>query len=189
VNFNEYVWPGLPGGVTFAADAEQLHRALARAPAVGMTALFDAVDRALDHLQRGTRDRKALVVVSDGADNASGRTLADVIEHARRTDAVIYGVMVYDPDTHDAKPDVLRRLARETGGDVFTPKNVRGVMDAFARIGREIRTGYTIGFAPPAAPDGGFRAIRVVADAGDGRTLIVRTRAGYYAARNGHGTR
>jgi Ca-activated chloride channel homolog len=187
VNFNESVWPGLPPGVVFAANVDQLHRALERAPAQGMTALFDAVDRALDHLRLGTRDRKALILVSDGGDNASVQTLAAVVERARRSSAVIYSVSLVDPDTRDARPEVLRKLARETGGDVFTPKRVDEVMKAFTRIGQEIRTGYMLGFSPATEANGGFRTIRVVASAGDGRQLTVRTRAGYYGGRNGEG--
>jgi len=75
----------------------------------------------------------------------------------------------------------LKTLARDTGARAFTPKRADEVMSAFAQIAREIRSAYTIGFVPTAAPGGGFRPVRVVADAGDRRQLIVRTRAGYYA--------
>ncbi len=185
LNFNEAVWLGLPPRVIFTEDMDELRDALAAAPAQGMTALYDAVDRALDQLQLGSRDRKALIVVSDGGDNASSHTLDAVLEHARRTNAVLYSVSPFDPDNHDARPQVLKRLARETGGDAFTPKHEDDVMSAFGQIAREIRSGYTIGFSPSSTADGGFRPIRVVADAGDHRQLTVRTRAGYYAGRSG----
>jgi Ca-activated chloride channel family protein len=188
VNFNEMVWPGLPPWTVFADGPEQLHRALARAPANGMTALYDAIDRALDYLQLGTRDRRALVLVSDGGDNASTHTLASVLDIARRTNAVIYAISLPDEDRNDAKPEVLRKLAHETGGAVFAPKNAAGVSAAFEQIGRNLRSGYMLGLAPP-DDSGGFRTIRVVADAGDGRKLTARTRAGYYAAGHQHGTK
>jgi Ca-activated chloride channel family protein len=180
VNFNEIVWTGLPAGVPFAASVEQLQQALARAPAAGMTALYDAVDLALTHLQLGVHDRKALIVVSDGGDNASAQTLEAVLEHARRAGAVIYTVLVANPDTHDANPGVLRRLADETGGTWFRPKQVEDVMTAFRRVASEIRSGYMIGFAPTDG-SGGFHAVRVVVQGTDGRPLVVRTRAGYDA--------
>ena len=183
VNFNEAVWPGLPPHIAFAQNGEQLRAALAGAPAQGKTAVYDAIDRALDHLALGTRDRKVLVIVSDGGDNASSQTLGGVVEHARRANAVIYSVMLIDPDDRDARPDVLKKLARETGGSAFAPKRIQDVMDAFGRIARAIRSGYTIGFSPTGAPADGFRTIRVVANAGDGRRLNVRTREGYYAGR------
>jgi Ca-activated chloride channel family protein len=189
VNFNELVWTGLPRGVTFAENIDQLRAALAAAPAQGMTAVYDAVDRALDQLQLGTRDRKVLIVVSDGGDNASRQTLAGVVDRARRADARIYSVILTDPDDHDARPDVLKKVARETGGETYTPKRVEDVRTAFARIAREVRSGYTIGFSPPDALDGRFRTVRVVADAGDGRQLSVRTRTGYHLGRSGRGVK
>jgi VWFA-related protein len=146
-----------------------------------MTALYDALDRALTHLQFGIRDRKALIVVSDGGDNASSQTLDVVVERARRTSVVIYSVILFTPDDRDSRPQVLRKLARETGGDAFMPRRAEDVRTAFAQVAREIRSGYTLGFTPADTSEGGFRSIRVVADAGDRRQLIARTRAGYYA--------
>ena len=181
LNFNEAVWLGLPFPLAFTEDAQQLRAALSAAPAQGMTALYDALDRALVHLQRGTRDRKALIVVSDGGDNASSQTLDAVLERARRASAAIYSVTLVDPGDRDARPRVLKTLARDTGARAFTPKRADEVMSAFTQIAREIRSAYTIGFVPTAAPGGGFRPVRVVADAGDRRQLLVRTRAGYYA--------
>jgi Ca-activated chloride channel homolog len=182
LNFNEAVWPGLPPGVAFTEDTDELRAALSAAPAQGMTALYDALDRALDHLQHGRRDRKALIVVSDGGDNASAQTLDGVLQRARRTNAAIYSVALFDPDDRDARPQVLKKLARDTGGHAFRPGRADDVMRSFARIGREIRSGYAIGFVPPETPDAGFRSIRVVATTDDHRQLTVRTRAGYYAA-------
>jgi Ca-activated chloride channel homolog len=188
LNFNEAVWLGLPHPVAFTKDRDQLRAALSAAPAQGLTALYDAVDRALHHLQLGTRDRKALVVVSDGGDNASSQTLDVVLEHARRASAVIYSVTLFDPGDHDAKPHILKKLARETGGDAFRPRRADDVMSSFAQIARELRSGYTIGFVPPETTAGGFRSVRVTADAGD-RQLVVRTRAGYYAEPSGRSIR
>ena len=184
VNFNETVWPGLPRHVPFAESVDQLRAALAAAPAQGMTAMYDAIDRSLDHLGYGTRDRKVLIVVSDGGDNASTQALAAVLEHARRTGAVIHSVILASPGDPDAKPDVLKRLSKETGGTSFAPRRVADVMEAFNRIAAEIRSGYTIGFSPVEAGDDGFRPIRVTATGNDGRALIVRTKAGYYAGRS-----
>jgi Ca-activated chloride channel family protein len=185
VNFNEVVWPGLPPSVAFTEDADRLRAALSGAPAQGMTALYDAVDRALDHLQLGTRDRKALIVVSDGGDNASSQTLDAVLEHARRTNAVIYAVTLAEPDDREARPRVLKKLARDTGGNAFVPARSADVMRSFTQIATELRSGYTIGFIPPETTDGGFRSVRVVADPGGHRQLTVRTRAGYYAEPSG----
>jgi Ca-activated chloride channel family protein len=181
VNFNEWVWRGLPPDVPFTADIDQLRAALSAAPADGMTALYDAVSRALTHLQRGTRDRKALVVVSDGGDNASVQTLDDVVQSARQSDAAIYSVTLFDPDNRDGRRQVLKTLAGETGGRAFVATDAADVTRSFAQIAREIRSGYTIGFVPNDTSRDGFRSIRVVVDAANHRQLIARTRAGYYA--------
>jgi Ca-activated chloride channel family protein len=181
VHFNDAVWLGLPPSVPFTADRRRLSAAIATVPAEGMSALYDGLDRALGHLALATRDHKALVVLGDGGDNASAQTFASVRERARQSGVVIYAVILFDPDSHDAKPRVLRTLARETGGTAFTPGRTSEVVSAFIQIAGDLRSGYTIGFAPPDTGDGGFRSIRVVADAGDGRQLVVRTRAGYYA--------
>jgi Ca-activated chloride channel family protein len=183
INFNERVWPGLPPAVEFTADRDQLRVALAGAPAQGMSAVYDAVDRALAYLEHGTRDRKALIVVSDGGDNASAHSLDQVLQRARRSTAIVYAVTIFDRDDHDARPRILKRLARDTGGEAFTPRGASEVVQSFEQIARELRSGYTIGIQPPDRIDGNFRSIRVVADAGDGRTLVARTRAGYYAGR------
>jgi Ca-activated chloride channel family protein len=181
VNFNERVWPGLPRALAFTADREQLREALTKAPAQGMTAAYDAIDWALGHLERGSRDRKALIVVSDGGDNASAHSVDDLLERARQSMATIYAVTLYDPDDHQARPRLLKRPARATGGEAFTPHSASDAVRAFERIARELRSGYTIAIQPPDSLERGFRSIRVDVDAGDGRRLVARTRAGYYA--------
>jgi len=181
LNFNEWVWPGLPPHVPFTEDIGQLRAALSAAPAQGMTALYDAVSRGLTHLQRGTRDRKALVVISDGGDNASAQTLDGVVRSARQSDAAIYSVTFFDPDDRDGRHQVLKTLTRDTGGRAFMARDAADVTRSFAQIARDIRSGYTIGFMPNDTSGGGFRSIRVVVDTRDHRQLIARTRAGYYA--------
>ncbi len=180
IHFNERVALSLPGGIPFTSDPARLAAAMSAAPARGMTALYDAVDRALDHLQRGSRDRQALILVSDGADNASTRTLDAVLNHARGTSVVIYAVTLVDPDNREARPGILKTLAHETGGRVFRTRRSEDLAPLFDQIAGEIRSGYTIAFVPPDAATG-FRPVRVVVDAGGGRQLSARTRAGYYA--------
>jgi Ca-activated chloride channel family protein len=146
-----------------------------------MTALYDAVSRGLAHLRRGTRDRKALVLISDGGDNASVQTLDEVVQSARQSDAAIYSLTFFDPDNRDGQRRVLKTLTRDTGGRAFVAKDAADVTRWLAQIAREIRSGYTIGFVPNDTTHNGFRSIRVVVDPGDHRHLIARTRAGYYA--------
>ena len=181
VNFNDRVWLGLPPAATFTADRGQLYASISTLPAEGMSALYDGLDRALDHLALGTRDRKALVVLSDGGDNASLQSLENVMQRARQSNAVVHAVILFDQDDREARPGVLKELARQTGGRALVPRRRDDVKSALVEIANELRSGYTIGFAPPDTSQAGFRPIRVIVNAGDGRRLIARTRAGYHA--------
>jgi Ca-activated chloride channel family protein len=180
VNFNEHVWEGLPPSLPFTTDFEELRRALLRSGARGETALFDAVDTALHHLDEGHEEKKVLIVVSDGGDNASKTTYANVLDKALRMDAVLYGVGIYDEYSPDTKPELLKKLADSTGGAAFFPKNASEATTILERIAEEIRSGYTLGYAP-AAGASGYRAIRVAVNPQDKRKLNVRARSGYVA--------
>lgn len=180
LHFNEAVWPGLPPGIDFTDDEEQFRAAL-DAPSRGMTALYDALMRGLAQIQRGTRDRKALIVVSDGGDNASTHALPDVVAAARRAGVVIYAIRWVDPDNREARPETLKILAAETGGRTFVIRASHDLPRAFSDIAQEIRQAYVLGFTPSQAADGRFHAIQVVVGIEDGRRLHARTRAGYYA--------
>jgi VWFA-related protein len=128
--FNEYVRPALPAGMPFTNDSAVLRDALAGViSARGRTALFDAIRSGLNYAARGRHTRKVLVIVSDGGDNASTATFADALALTQASNVVIYGVVLADPVSRDAKPDVMKRLADGTGGQVFTPRSVRELSD------------------------------------------------------------
>jgi VWFA-related protein len=180
VNFNEQVWSGLPASIPFTHDVEQLRGALQRTTARGQTALFDAVQLALNHLAKGQRQKKVLILVSDGGDNASTTKFDDVLHAAQRSDAVIYALSLSDQYDDDAHPEVLRKLTSATGGKAYFPHNPTDSTTVLTGIARDIRSGYTIGYIPPSGGEG-YRAIRVEALAPDGRRLAVRARPGYVA--------
>jgi VWFA-related protein len=182
LNFNENVWPGLPPDHPFTSDHDELRRALARSTARGQTALFDAIAMGLRHLDGGHRTRKVLVVVSDGGDNASRTRFDEVLDAALRKDVVIYAIGIYDPNDHDARPGLLRQLADATGGEAFFPRATVEVTPLLERIARDIRSSYTVGYAPPAgAPANRRRSVRVDVRSPDGRKLAVRARSSYIA--------
>lgn len=183
VNFNENVTLSLPEAIRFTDSSAELERAIANAPASGMTALYAAIAKALEQLQAGDRDKKVLIVISDGGDNASAQSLAQVMLTADRSGAVIYTIGLFDPDDPDRNPGVLNRLARATGGEAFLPGELSDVVAICERIARDIRNQYTIGYVSTnTARNGAYRAIRVVARAAGKSALSVRTRAGYTAA-------
>ena len=178
INFNENAWTGLPAGQRFTSDRAELERALLRMRMRGRTALFDGLHAALTHLEHGQRQKKVLIVVSDGGDNASKSTFASVLDTALRMDAVIYTVSIHDEYDSDARPDVLRKIAAATGGESYFLRDVDEVGKAFEQIARDIRSGYVLGYTPEPGASG-FRAIKVVVQPPDKRRLAVRCRSGY----------
>ncbi len=181
VNFNEHVSFGRPAGIPFTADPAELQRAIANAPTTGKTALYDAVIAGLQRIGKGTRDKKVLIVISDGGDNASRATLARAMKAAKESDAIIYTIGIFDEDDPDRNPRALEELARATGGEAFLPESSGDVVGICQRIAKDIRSQYTLGFAPAATPAGaGWRTLRVEAGAPHRGRLKVRTRAGYY---------
>ncbi len=182
VNFNENVTLGLPAAIRFTNRSDELTRAIANAPATGKTALYDAVAGAQRQLQAGSLDKKVLIVISDGGDNASAHSLAEVLKTAGQSSALVYTIGIFDADDADRNPDVLRRLARATGGEAFFPSQLNQVVAICERIARDIRHQYTIGYvSSSAAQPGVHRAIRVAARAAGKGKLFVRTRSGYIA--------
>ena len=179
LNFNEHVWPGLPEGHGFTSDHDELRTALSRAGARGQTALFDAIEKALTHLDSGTRQRKVLIAISDGGDNASRATFDDVLDRALRRDVVIYTIGLTDPAGGEARPKVLHELAAVTGGEAFFPKKNEDITAALERIARDIRSSYTLGYIPDGDLAAGRRRIQVDVHAGDRRGLNARARSLY----------
>ena len=183
VNFNEKVSPGLPPGVRFSDGVDQLAAAVSGHPAVGMTALYDAIIDGLIRLQDGTREKKVLIVISDGGDNASKAPLDRVLKLAERSNAMIYTIGIFEPDDPDGKPGVLRRLAHETGGQAFFPSQLTETVEICERIARDIRDQYTIGYSSSSEKrDGAYHKVRLTARSTKNGKLSVRTRAGYSAA-------
>src|SRR5438876_3455968 len=106
VNFNRRAWLRLPPSLPFTTDRAQLRATLEETRAEGTTALYDAVKLALDHLKDGSRQRKALVVLSHGGDNASVTKIEDVLTLAQQSSATIYCIGIYDPFQKDRNPTV-----------------------------------------------------------------------------------
>src|SRR2546422_426539 len=147
INFNERVFPGLPQSVPD-----------------GKTALYDAVLAALKQVDAGTHPRKALIVLSDGGDNASTASLDQVLHSAENSSAAIYTIGIFESDDKDKNPKVLRQLASLTDGDVYLPQRLDEVHEIWRRIAANIRTQYTIGYVPANSKhDGTFRTVRVTA--------------------------
>lgn len=175
----------LPGYQPFTSDPRALEQALARMPLGGRTALYDGMAAALQHLQRGGAGRSALVVITDGGDNASAATYEQVVTLAHESQAVIYaiGLMGTPPADDDEDPGLIKRISKDTGGVAYFPRSFDAIAAAATQVARDVREQYTLGFSPePRVGGAAFRRIKVTVRApGKGR-LHARTRSGYIAA-------
>ena len=102
----------------------------------------------LEGVSKGAHTRQVLILVSDGDDNASAARLDDVLKQVRESDATIYAVTLIDSLLGEGNPGLMRRLARETGGEAFAPRSIDEFPDVFERIARDIRSAYTLAYAP-----------------------------------------
>jgi Ca-activated chloride channel family protein len=183
VNFSDHAF--LDQG--FTSDLAALDRGLAHYDAKGTTALYDAVAASADELaNHGKLTRQVLLIITDGADNASRLDLVQAIRRVQTLGGpVVYAIgLLYDtdkPEADRARND-LESLARETGGIAYFPGSLDDVNTVASEVAQAIRDQYTIGYhSSKAASQGGFRTIRVEANAVKHGKLIVRTRHGYYA--------
>ena len=179
VNFNDRVTLGLPPEKRFSGDIDELRAALYRGIPQGKTALYDGVVAGLKQLELGQREKKALVVISDGGDNASVHTRRAIIDMVEKTPATIYAIGLYDMDDPDRNPGVLRDLAKISGGEAFFPATPPETAPACKRIAEEIRTRYTVGYRP----DKGGRLLRRVSvqvTSASNARLTVRARDRYW---------
>jgi Ca-activated chloride channel homolog len=187
VNFNDEYY--LDTVDDFTSDINQIKDALARFDPRGSTALYDAIIGSADHLKKAHRDKRVLLVITDGEDNASKNTLADTIRIVQHSDAIIYAVGLFGKDekrseTRKARA-ALQALADATGGLAYFPEAVDDTEAICTEIARDIRNQYTLAYYPTnSKQDGTFRTLSVTvtppANINRGK-LTVRTRAGYYA--------
>lgn len=181
VDFSDNVFIEMSGGKAFTSDPHILERAVSAVSARGQTALYDAVAEGLKHLELGNHEKKALIIVSDGGDNASRHRYSEILMLARQSHAVIYSIGLVG-STEEENPEVLERLCKETGGIAFFPRVGQSISDIAKAIARDLREQYTIGYPPAKEISGSsFRKIAVRVDAPDRGRLRVRTRMGYSA--------
>ena len=183
LGFNENINRPLPGDAPFTREMLTLQSALTRAiTATGQTAVYNAVAEGLEYVKKGHFDRQVLIVVSDGGDNASATTRAQVLAAAQASNAVIYTVALVDPLDTEADPGFLAQLSDLSGGQAFRPKNIDAVGNVLQRIALDIRNMYTLGYVPAntsAAKQEPLRRVSVDAVLPTGQKLKTRTRRAY----------
>jgi VWFA-related protein len=186
VNFNEHVTFGLPADTPFTDRTDQLQLALSTINPIGQTALYDGMAAALNHARLGTSDKRVIILISDGGDNASKHTLPQVIDMAKQSAAIIYAIGIFDEEDNDRNPNVLARFARETGGEAFFPESSREIPAICEEIARDIRAQYTLTYVPVINSRYlNYRTISVKASTQGRGRLSVRTRTGYSVPASG----
>jgi Ca-activated chloride channel family protein len=188
VNFNDEYYLDLDED--FTSNQQELHEALEKIDTRGSTALYDATVASLDHLKKGHKDKRVLLVITDGDDDASSKSFAYTLKVAVESNAVIYAIGVFSDDDRKNNKKMVRKstkdlteLAEATGGLAFFPARLEDVDPVCIQVARDIRNQYTLGYYPTnTATDGTFRAVKVdlVEPKGKGK-LSLRTRSGYYA--------
>lgn len=170
----------------FTSNINDLERGLSRFDARGMTALYDAVAASADELSNHAKQPKqVLLIITDGADNASRLDLQQAIRRVTNLGGpVVYSIgLLFDDDKQEAADarSALETLSSETGGIAYFPSSLQDVGEIAAEVARDIRNQYILGYhSTRAASLGGYRTVRVEAAAPGHGKLIVRTRKGYY---------
>jgi Ca-activated chloride channel family protein len=194
VNFNDEYYLDTDGD--FTSDQKNLDNALSRIDTRGSTALYDAVVGSLNHVKLGHKDKRVLLVITDGDDDASRKSLSETMKAAEESNATIYAIGVFSEDDRKNDKRMVRKsrkelmeLAEATGGLAFFPDSLDQVTPVCQQVARDIRNQYTLGYYPTnAAKDGTFRTVQVqLAPANGHGKLSVRTRTGYYAQKSAEG--
>jgi VWFA-related protein len=184
VNFNDDFYLDLDKD--FSNSIPELKEALERIDSRGSTALYDAIIGSLDHLKKGVKEKKVLLIVTDGEDNTSRNSLEKTLREIQKTSTVIYTIgLLGQENKRSAKTakKALTEIAQASGGLAFFPENVDDVHAICEQVAHDIRHQYTLAYYPSnGAKDGTYRAVRVdvIPPRGHGK-LVARTRNGYYA--------
>ncbi len=180
VNFNEEYFLDQD----YTAKVPKLKDALERIESRGGTALYDAVVASADHLKKsGALEKKVLLVVTDGEDNASRESLEQAVRRLEEKNGpTIYTIGLLQDEHSKRARRALREMAEDTGGVAFFPKDLSEVQAITSQIAHDIRNQYTIQYKPSTPQSaGGYRTVKVEANAKGYKKLQVRTRSGYYA--------
>jgi Ca-activated chloride channel family protein len=177
----------------FTADRRELEEAISELYTSGGTALLDAIIATADYAQeKGKRRRKALVVISDGLEKNSSVKEKEVMEAIKEDEVQVYLVGFIDEEMEEKSlfgkspakkaKDLLSRIADDSGGRAYFPKEISEIPAIAAQIAKDLRTQYVVSYYPSNDKrDGTFRNVQVGVNSQGSRKLIARTRRGYYA--------
>lgn len=176
----------------FTSDKRELEEALGEIFTSGGTALLDAIIATSDYTQEKAKQRrKAIVVISDGLEKNSSVKEKEVMEAIKENEVQVYLVGFIDEDDSGGifnksgakkAKDLLQRIADDSGGRAFFPKDISEMGEIAKQIAKDLRTQYVVSYYPSNVKrDGTFRTVKVSVTTKDNRKLFARTRQGYYA--------
>ena len=180
VNFNDEAYIDQD----FTADLKKLREGLEHIDSRGGTAMYDAVVASADHLAKaGRKEKKVLLVVTDGEDNASRDTLEQAVRRVQdEKGPTIYTIGLLGTEKQKRARRALEALSLQTGGVGYFPKDLSEVDQISLSIAHDIRSQYLIQYRPSRPQQTGeYRTVKVEAHAGGYGKLQVRTKTGYYA--------
>jgi Ca-activated chloride channel family protein len=180
VNFNDDPFLDVP----MTSDIKKMEEGIARIDSRGGTAMRDAIDSSITYLKKeGHRQKKVLLVITDGNDNASNISLEKLVNRAQQSEVLVYSIgLLNEEERREARlaKRALDAISRDSGGLAFYPKGPAEVDAIALQVAHEIRNQYTIAYSPTVQEmDGSFRQIKVTVN-GPGHPQV-RTRTGYYA--------
>ncbi len=179
VNFNDEYYLDQD----FTSNIAKLRDGLEKIESRGGTALYDAVMASADHLKKNSRlEKKVLLVVTDGEDNASRSSLERAVRFLQAENGpTVYTIGLLGDEHSKRARRALQTMAEDTGGVSFFPKDLKEVDAISSEVAHDIRNQYTIGYKPTTPQSaGGYRTVKVEAKAPHHGKLVVRTRSGYY---------
>jgi Ca-activated chloride channel family protein len=180
----------------FTADQNDVIDTLNGLVARSQTAMLDAVYLAADYAQKEAKNRRrALIIVTDGLDKENYYKFDDVVRHLQESDVQVYligftqdldnGSGLFKKSPKDKAEALLNKLAAETGGRAFFPRELSEVHTIGQQISTDLRTQYAIGYYPSNTNrDGTFRSIKVQVNTPANKRLVARTRSGYVAPKD-----
>ena len=174
----------------FTRNLEEIQNKLAFTQSKGRTALLDAVYMALHEMKKAQNPRKALLLVSDGGDNSSRYSEAEIKALVKEADVQIYAIGIYESvgarsrtPEETSGPGLLTEIAEQTGGRQYQVDNLNELPDVAAKIGVELRNQYILGYSPKnLSRDGKYRRVQVRLVQPHGMPLLRPFwKQGYYA--------
>jgi Ca-activated chloride channel homolog len=167
----------------FTTNLVDLEDTLAASKPFGQTAIYDALTVAINNMEKARHEKRAILLVTDGLDNASRTSLSQIIETVKHSRVTILIVGLLSAAEGEKAEEALIKIAEASGGRAYFPDDVEQARSMMERAAHDLRAQYTLGFVPKdPIHDGSWRSIRVeiLPPIGSKQKLTAEYRHGYY---------